>query len=299
MTGPRLYRPCRALADCVDYYGYWEHTAGQPHRSRALPRGAATIIIDVSARQHVDFFAADGCTRVNVPPAFLAGAGTASYVTGIDTTQTVITVHFRTAGAAAFLAGGLGELENACAGLAELWGPPAAVLHEQLQSATSATRRIALIESFLLARRRVRPSDEIAAVLRTVESYPAVRISQLRAELGWSPRKLTERFRAEVGLAPKAYQRVRRLQGALRMLDGDAGRGADIAADLGYFDQAHFVRDFGEFTGMTPTQYAARRSPLPGHVAVGQKYPSQSEPVAAGWTPCTGHEKRSQARHCW
>jgi AraC-like DNA-binding protein len=39
-----------------------------------------------------------------------------------------------------------------------------------------------------------------------------------------------------------------------------------IAADLGYFDQAHFVREFRSFTAMTPKQYVTRRSWLPSHV---------------------------------
>lgn len=90
-----------------------------------------------------------------------------------------MTVHFKTAGAAAFLDGGLGELENICAGLDEVWGPAAALLHEQLQSPTSVTRRTALTESFLLSRKRTQPSAEIAAALRAVESNPAIRISQV------------------------------------------------------------------------------------------------------------------------
>ena len=50
------------------------------------------------------------------------------------------------------------------------------------------------------------------------------------------------------------------------MLDAGAAHGATIAADLGYFDQAHFVREFRSFTAMSPTQYLARRSWLPSHV---------------------------------
>lgn len=279
MTGPRLYRPGRALAEVVDYYGYWERAAGEPHRSRALPRGAATVVIDVSGRAQVDFYAGDGCTRLEVPSAFIAGAGTDSYITGIDAAQTVMTVHFKPAGALGFLATGMGALENVCAGLVDVWGRPAAQLHEQLLDARTARDRITLVEAFLLERRRLhqhRPSAEIMAVLRSVESDPSVRISQVRAEVGWSARRLADRFRAEVGLTPKAYQRVRRLQGALRRLDGNAGRGADIAADLGYFDQPHFVREFREFTGMTPSRYADRRSWLPSHVELGQKYPSHA-----------------------
>ena len=85
---PHVYRPRPPLADYIDYFGYCERDAGNPHQSRALPRGAATIIIDVGGRQRVDFYAADGHTRLNVPPAFIAGAGTASYVTRIEAAQT-------------------------------------------------------------------------------------------------------------------------------------------------------------------------------------------------------------------
>ncbi len=285
MTGPRLYLPGPSLSDSVDFYGYWERGTGEPHRSRALPRGAATVVIDVSGRPHVDFFAGDGHTRLDVPSAFIAGAGTASYITGIDAAQTVMTVHFKPAGALGFLGFGMGVLENVCVGLTEVWGRSAAQLHEQLVDTPSPTGRTALVEAFLLARRQIHdraPSAEVMSVLRSVECGPSVRISSVRAEVGWSPRRLSERFRAEVGLGPKAYQRVRRLQGALRRLDGATGRGADIAADLGYFDQAHFVRDFREFTGLTPTQYTDRRSWLPGHVELGQKYPRRADRGARG-----------------
>jgi len=108
---PQLYRPRPELAGFVEYFGYWQRETGEPHRSRALPRGAATVIIDVSGRQRVDFYAADGHTRLKVPPAFIAGAGTASYVTSIDAPQAVVTIHFRPAGALPFLGVPLGELE--------------------------------------------------------------------------------------------------------------------------------------------------------------------------------------------
>lgn len=83
MNGPALFRPCTPLAEHVDFFGYWERDEGAVHRSRALPRGAATAIIDVSPRQHVDIYASDGITRLDVGPAFVAGAGSISYITQI------------------------------------------------------------------------------------------------------------------------------------------------------------------------------------------------------------------------
>jgi AraC-like DNA-binding protein len=266
VSGPRLYRARPPLGDYIDYFGYWERTAGDPHQSRALPRGAATIVVDVSGRARVDFYAADGRGRLNVPPAFIAGAGITSYVTHIDAGQAVMTIHFRPAGALQFVGVPLGELENSCVGLAELWGTEGTVLRERLIESPSAAVRIARVESFLLHRMRVRDRRShpaMTALLAAIELDPSIRVAQARELTGLSPKRLTALFRAEVGLAPKAFLRVRRLQAALRQLQAGSAQGASIAADLGFFDQAHFVREFRSFTAITPTQYAQHRSWLP------------------------------------
>jgi AraC-like DNA-binding protein len=274
---PQLYRPRPPLVDCIEYFGYWQRDSGDAHQSRALPRGAATIIVDVGGRLRVDFYASDGSTRLDVPPAFIAGAGTASYVTHIDAAQAVITIHFRPAGALPFIGIPFGELENSCVGLTDLWGREATVLHERLIAVRSAAERVALLESFLLHRRQlhvISSHNGVMAVLGAIEEDPSMRVSDARELAGLSPKRLTAAFRAEVSLAPKAYQRVRRLHAALRQLDSAPGGGATIAADLGYFDQAHFVREFRSFTAMTPTQYAQRRSWLPSHVELAAARPT-------------------------
>lgn len=274
----RLYRPRPALADYVDYFGYWERDAGASHTSRALPRGAATVVIDLSPRQHVDFYAADGDTRLSVPPAFIAGPGSTSYVTRIDAKQTAMTIHFLPGGARSFVGIPLAQLENSCLGLAEVLGRDGTVLHERLIEARSAANRIALVEEFLLTRRRTAAPrhGEIAAAIAAIEADPSIRVSEVRDLAGLSTKRLIALFRDEVGQSPKVYARVRRFQAALRRLDGPSGRGADIAHDLGYFDQAHFVREFRSFTMVTPTEYVQRRMWLPSHLGLERhKYPSQ------------------------
>lgn len=270
-AGPQLYRPRPDLANHIEFFGYWERESGDPHRSRALPRGAATVIIDVSGRHRVDFFAGDGRTRLDVPPAFIAGAGTESYITRIDAAQAVMTIHFRPGGALPFLGVPLGELENACVGLDRLWGMAGESLHARLIAAHGVTDRVEILESFLVQRAAshdVGCHRGVAAALSAFEAEPSMRVARAGELTGLSPKRLAAAFRAEVGLAPKAYQRVRRLQAALSRLDAGPVAGASLAADLGYFDQAHFVREFTEFTAMTPTEYVRRRSWLPSHVDV-------------------------------
>jgi len=81
-----------------------------------------------------------------------------------------------------------------------------------------------------------------------------LRITGLASVLGVSVRTLQVRFRAAVGMTPKEYARVRRLQALLRALDA-AGTGiADAAARHGYSDQAHATHDLACWTGTTPAR---------------------------------------------
>lgn len=267
MAGPVLLRPSPPLAPHVQFFGYWHNAQSTTHRSRALPRGAATVIIDLGPRERVDFFAADATTRLDVGTAFIAGAGVTSYVTQIDPSQTVLTIHFRPGGASAFLPAPQDDLEDHCVDLDTIWGRDASILRARLIEAPSARSRVALVESFLLARMRSR-DPTVGAVLLAAESQPSLRVAEASAMTGLSARRLIASFRAEVGLTPKTYLRVRRFQAAMRLLDAGAANGARIAADLGYFDQAHFVREFRSFTAMTPTDYTRRRTLLPSHIGI-------------------------------
>ena len=85
-----------------------------------------------------------------------------------------------------------------------------------------------------------------------------------------SARRFIAVFEREVGLPPKLFARMRRLQALLaRLGDARAARWAELALAHGYFDQAHLIRDFRQFTGLAPTAYLARRAAQPNHIAVG------------------------------
>lgn len=264
-----LFRPHAALARHVDFYGYWDRRTAGTHRSRALPRGAFTVVIDVSGRDGIDLFAADGATRVTAAPAVALGAGTQSYVTCTSPRQTVLTVHFKPAGARAFIDVPAEELCDRCVGLGDLWGDDALLLQERLIAETVAARRIALVERFLLSRAgtgMARLPADVSSALGAIDRDPSMRVRDVRAVAGLSEKALGAAFRAHVGLTPKAYLRVRRLQGALRRLDQHGVLGAHIAAELGYFDQPHFVREFRLLTQTTPTGYRHSGSLMPGHI---------------------------------
>jgi AraC-like DNA-binding protein len=164
----------------------------------------------------------------------------------------------------------LGDIENAYIGIDEIWGSRGRDLHERLIETSSAQARFEILEQFLLTRPSLAMQRQpgVSAAMAAIEKDPSIRMSDIRDHVGMAPKRLIATFRAEVGLSPKAYARVRRLQAALRLLSAGPLSGARVAAEVGYFDQAHFVRDFESFTGMTPTQYGQQRIVLPSHVPV-------------------------------
>ena len=88
------------------------------------------------------------------------------------------------------------------------------------------------------------------------------RITELLAETGISQKHLTRVFQQQIGVSPKPYAQLLKFQHALSLLHGqsqtDFGR---LAQDCGYYDQAHFHRDFRRFSGVTPKAYIEQQIP--------------------------------------
>ena len=89
-----------------------------------------------------------------------------------------------------------------------------------------------------------------ASVTRIESSDGATRIDTLARAAGWSVRTLQTRFLARVGLTPKEFARLLRLQATLRALDGDSPL-AELASDAGFSDQAHATREVKRVTGLS------------------------------------------------
>ena len=89
----------------------------------------------------------------------------------------------------------------------------------------------------------------------------AMRIENLRRETGCSERHFAASFRREFGLRPKTFANVLRFGQAAQLLSrGSFTSLTEVALACGYFDQAHFNRDFQRFAGVTPTVAMSRTS---------------------------------------
>lgn len=208
------------------------------------------------------------------PDIEVSGERTGSFAAGVWD-RPVVTGHFgEQAGYMLYLAADsarrlLGvpmcELANRLVALEDLMGPLAGELAERLAAADGPAGRHAVAQELLVARLADGPGcgPEVAWALRRLRAARgSVRVETLADEIGWSRRHLTARFRAEVGLAPKAVARVARAEHAAALLGGGSAP-ADVAFAAGYADQPHLNRDFRDLVGCTPAEFAFVQDALP------------------------------------
>lgn len=140
-------------------------------------------------------------------------------------------------------------------------------LRSQLLELDNAAKMLDVVETHLRAS-CAEASEALIRCERAVElleANPTQQISDIASQLGVSHGHLDAEFTRVVGLSPRALARLLRMRLLLAKLDA-AGEyaWADLAAEFGWFDQAHLIRDFKRHTGVTPTQYVKARSAVFG-----------------------------------
>jgi AraC-like DNA-binding protein len=200
------------------------------------------------------------------PDMEIDGRPTGSFVAGVWDRPTVTAHHGEQAGyqlyldllgARRVLGVPAGELGNRLVALEDVLGAFATELTERLGDTADAEERHAVAQRLLTDRllEDHETAPEVSyALARLRATRGAARVETLAAEIGWSRRHLTARFREAVGLPPKALGRVIRVEHAARRMRAGDPLG-DVAYAAGYADQSHFNRDFRELVGCTPTEF--------------------------------------------
>ncbi len=142
-----------------------------------------------------------------------------------------------------------------------LWGPGLERLRERLDRTADAGARIEVLADRLAARHSAGPPSRVAYAVSRLARPAIPNVAALSAELEVSRKHLNALFGRYVGLSPRTFARVERFDRALQSLAGPGNRPlAQLAHDLGYYDQAHMNRDFTAFGDITPTEYLRQRA---------------------------------------
>ncbi|RUV33292.1 AraC family transcriptional regulator [Mesorhizobium sp. M7A.F.Ca.MR.148.00.0.0] len=172
-----------------------------------------------------------------------------------------VQVNFTPLGARRFFRLPMSELADSMVVLDDVLGAQGLALREKLGNAPDWTTRFDMAEAFVTARleNAAETPLEIAwAYDRIIASGGRTRIGSIAERLGWSRKHLAGSFSNAIGIGPKTLSGIVRFNRALGLSRQPTVDWAGIAADCGYADQAHLVREFRDLAGETPTALSVR-----------------------------------------
>jgi AraC-like DNA-binding protein len=250
------YRPGPAIAGHVAYL--WSLRDSPGHSlERIVPSGTLELVVNLHDDE-VRIYDARGAICHRLSGAVVSGAYRRFFVVDTRLHASMLGVHFRPGGAAAFKGVTPGELADRHVDLEALWGAEARDLRERLCAVGTDADRFAILEDALLSRLHTQHHSHpvVPFALRQL-ARPGVTVGEVAAQVGLSRRRLIEVFTAQVGMGPKRLSRVLRFQRATEMARRESAPDwARLALACGYSDQSHLIHDVTELTGSPPTAMA-------------------------------------------
>ncbi|GAB3398511.1 helix-turn-helix domain-containing protein [Amycolatopsis echigonensis] len=240
------------------YVGYaQENVTLEVHRG--LPSRHLTLVISLEKPIRYAGLAGPGELQ-----SVVGGLHTEPALITQDRVQRGVQLELDPLGARTLLGVTAAELTGRVTDLAD-FGGDLARLPDRLAEAEDWRARFAIVDQ-VLAARAVEPADTPPELDRAWHelrrSGGQLRVGELADEVGWSRRHLGERFRAELGLAPKQAARVLRFERAVRLLRAGHRDLAGIAYAAGYYDQAHFSNEWRALAGCSPRTWMAEELPF-------------------------------------
>ncbi len=253
----RTYEVCPGLNDFVKCFWTLEAPAEAcPQKQRIVPDGCLEMIFHYGDPYLQ--YKADG-SAILQPACFVFGQITTTLDIAPTGASGIFAARFFPESFTPFATMRLQDLENRAVPLEALFGVAGLELERQVLQAADTGERIKITETFLL--KQLGNPESIDRVVRSGVSLMLgdngqLSVADLSKQMNINRRQLERRFASVIGLSPKQLARIIRLQAALRlMLSKQYTSLTELAHEGAYYDQAHFIKDFKEFTGMSPKKF--------------------------------------------
>lgn len=271
----REYEPRPELRPIVRCFWELRGPARPQTPERVIPDGCAEVVLNQAAPFRR--LGADG-TWHRQSRVLLVGQIRSAIEIAPEGLVHLRAVRFQPAGLYTLLGTAMHALTNVDADLSDV----DAALHRRLRDAASERTDsgwVASVEDALLAHLHAdnrRPRASLAGHVAGELERGAESIGAIAEAHGVGRRRLERAFRREIGLSPQHFARIRRIQSVVRRLEGGRPpRGwAYLAAETGYCDQSHLIREFHAIAGTTPGRYAEEQNTLNELFAAEVSHPS-------------------------
>lgn len=247
------FKPNKYLRQYISRYWLWEN---EPDLPQILP-GTGT---ELMFHYYDPFIGRDQKDEVFISPnCHIISPRYARYRLNSIKRSGFISVRFRAGAFRHFCRESSNNLIDSFIDINEIWGKEGQEFGQRVLEAKSIEKRIFIIEYFLMKFLETyrRPKSWLdMAVGKVFYGCNAARLKEVSSDLFISDRQLQRRFGEAVGVGPKTFQRISRLETVLKHLLLNQNRDyLAFALEHGYYDQSHFIKEFKEYVGESPSLF--------------------------------------------
>lgn len=256
-----LHRPAFPLSIAVEHIVYYEGYSPPHQKERLLPDGGTDLVIDLTQEPKNVYDNEDFNRFTPFKKAWISGIRRA-YIT-IDAGQnaSMMVVRFRAGAAHGLFGFPLNELADTVVEMDAIAGAEFFRFREYLLEQPTPEAKFAALENWLLRRMRgeAGPHPVVGYALDRIQRDPhLLTVMDIQQKTGFSNKHFIHLFEKYVGVTPKTYLRIVKFQRVLTEIEQARKiHWNDIVYSCGYYDQAHFIKEFRHFSGLNPTTYLA------------------------------------------
>ena len=267
----RLHKPRSPLSQFIDFFFYYDgHYAGHT-MEKLLPDGSVDLLIDLTEPPKKLFHNEEATSYTTLKKSWISGMKT-DYILIDASVTNMIGVHFKPGGCYPFVDFPMLELNDLTTELETIWGNEANSIREAILHEPCIGKRFSILENYLLQKGKDKMENHVLvhySVNQLTSSPQMWTIRSLSDKTGVTQKHLINLFKRYVGLSPQMFSRINKFQKVIQLIGQQKKIDwSMLAYECGYFDQAHFIKEFQAFSGINPAAYLEKRGPYLNYIPI-------------------------------
>lgn len=252
----QVYSPSEKLSKYIKLYWTLEGDfSDTPTKNRVFPDGCIELIFHYGS-----LFKKYNINGAAIQPRCFFHGQLTKFIEIEATGKTgIFSIRFQPHGLKPFVNFNVNRITDDVINIEDVWNSAGEKLANEMITATSNEIRIKIIEDFLLAQLKEISNDVIPSSVKQIEQASGmISIDEVASDAYLGRRQFERKFSETVGLSPKMFARIIRFNYVLKLIEKKEWNNlSQLAQDGGFYDQAHFIKDFKDFTGLNPKSYFA------------------------------------------
>ncbi len=225
---------------------------------RVVPTGHLFLIFELDGVERNTFDNKTLTTNGKFNNAWISGMHKNFLSISAHENSEMLVVQFKSYGSHPFLNMAIDKLNNKVVDAERIFGNEIIELRNQLLKNQDHKKKFAAIEDWLLSKydKSKIPGPELVQIINDLNTKPVSNHQEVIGEYSKTQKHLIQQFKKYVGLTPKVFHRILRFNNTLNQIrNKEKLEWAKVAYDTGYSDQAHFIKEFKEFSGFNPEEF--------------------------------------------